>query len=107
MLQECFERTRAGHGQVVFVVGEPGIGKSRLLHEFRLQLGDQATWLEGHCISFGRSFALHPVIDMMKRALPHRGGRRGDGARDKGGAGVLRLGEDLRPLGPYLRYLLS
>jgi class 3 adenylate cyclase/tetratricopeptide (TPR) repeat protein len=107
LLQECFERTRAGQGQVVFVVGEPGIGKSRLLHEFRLQLGDQATWLEGHCISFGRSFALHPVIDMMKRAFRIEEGDAETALATKVEQSVLLLGEDLRPLGPYLRYLLS
>lgn len=47
LLSECFEKAKAGHGQVVFVVGEPGIGKSRLLFEFRRRVGDQATWVEG------------------------------------------------------------
>src|SRR5207245_9078913 len=69
VLFECFEKAKAGHGQVVFIVGEPGIGKSRLLHEFRRLLGVEATWLEGHCISFGPSIALHPIIYMMKRSF--------------------------------------
>src|SRR5439155_77469 len=42
-LEAALARTRAGHGQVVFVVGEPGIGKSRLLYEFRGRAGD-ADW---------------------------------------------------------------
>src|SRR5437867_10962785 len=45
-LEAALARTRAGHGQVVFVVGEPGIGKSRLLYEFRGRAGD-ADWREG------------------------------------------------------------
>jgi class 3 adenylate cyclase/tetratricopeptide (TPR) repeat protein len=107
LLQECFERARSGHGQVIFVIGEPGIGKSRLLYEFRRWLGDEATWLEGRCISFGRSMALHPVIDMMKRNFRIE---EDDGAATiaaKVEQGVLLLGEDLRPIVPYLRYLLS
>jgi class 3 adenylate cyclase len=52
----AFGRARAGHGQVVFVVGEPGIGKSRLLYEFRGRTGD-ADWREGHGLSFGRAAA--------------------------------------------------
>ena len=59
LLQEAFERATAGQGQVVFIVGEPGIGKSRLLHEFRQRVGDRATWLEGHCLSFGQAIAFH------------------------------------------------
>jgi class 3 adenylate cyclase/tetratricopeptide (TPR) repeat protein len=107
LLQDCFERARAGHGQVVFVVGEPGIGKSRLLHEFRRRMGDQATWLEGRCISFGLSFALHPVIDMMKRAFRIEEGDSETAIATKVEHSVLLLGEDLRRLVPYLRYLLS
>ena len=61
-----------GHGQVVFVVGEPGIGKSRLLHEFRRQLGDGARWLEGHCVSFGRAMPFQPFIDLLRRTSASR-----------------------------------
>ena len=55
LLHECFVQAQAGHGQVVFLVGEAGLGKSRLLLEFRQRLGTEATWLEGHAMSFGRS----------------------------------------------------
>jgi class 3 adenylate cyclase/tetratricopeptide (TPR) repeat protein len=107
LLQECFERARGGQGQVVFVVGEPGIGKSRLLYEFRRWLGDEATWLEGRCISFGRTIALHPVIDMMKRNFRIEEGDDEATIAEKIERGVTFLGEDLQPLVPYLRYLLA
>jgi DNA-binding NtrC family response regulator/tetratricopeptide (TPR) repeat protein len=67
LLRECFERVQAGQGQVAMIVGEPGIGKSRLLHELRRQLGRSATWVQGHAQSFGRSMPFHPVIDMTRR----------------------------------------
>jgi two-component system response regulator AtoC len=67
LLRECFDRAEAGQGQVAMIVGEPGIGKSRLLHELRRQLGRRATWVEGHAQSFGRSMPFHPVIDMTRR----------------------------------------
>ena len=58
LLRECFELAQAGQGQVVLIVGEPGIGKSRLLHEFRRRLGRSATWVEGQALSFGRRDAV-------------------------------------------------
>ena len=107
LLLECVDKVRAGHGQVVFLAGEPGIGKSRLLHEFRCRLGEDATWLEGRCVSFGRAIAFHPLIDLLRRSF---GVQEGDPEAlivEKVERAVLRLGEDLRPALPFLRYLLS
>ena len=73
-LWDCFEKARAGQGQMVFIVGEPGIGKSRLVYELRRRVGDQAGWLEGRCVSFGRSIPFHPVIDLLRRRLGIEGG---------------------------------
>lgn len=107
LLSECFEKAKAGHGQVVFIVGEPGIGKSRLLLEFRRRVGDQATWLEGRTMSFGKSIAFHPLIDLLKRNFRIEEGDTEGTIIKRIEGGVLRLGEDLRPILPYLRYLLS
>jgi len=46
-LQTAFERARNGEAQVVDVVGEAGVGKSRLIHEFPSSLGHEATFLTG------------------------------------------------------------
>lgn len=107
LLFESFERARAGRGQVVFLVGEPGVGKSRLLLEFRRRLGDEATWLEGHALSFGRAMAFHPLIDLLKRHFRVEEGDSEKSIVDKIERGVLRLGDDLRPILPYVRFLLS
>ena len=107
LLLECFEKVEAGHGQVVFLVGEPGIGKSRLLYEFRRRLGEKATWVEGRCVSFGQSMAFHPVIDMLKRNFRIEDGDTGETIAKKVERGAILLGEDLRPVVPYLRYLLA
>src|SRR5215510_15103571 len=56
-LRERFREVKAGRGQVVSIAGEAGMGKSRLVLEFRralAQSGETVTWLEGHCISFGQ-----------------------------------------------------
>jgi predicted ATPase len=107
VLAERFERARGGQGQVVFIAGEPGIGKSRLLLEFRRRLADEALWLEGHCMSFGRSIALHPLVDMLRRAFRIEEGDSEEVMIRKIERNVLLLGEDLRPILPHLRFLLS
>ncbi len=43
----------AGRGRVVLLVGDPGMGKTRLLSELRELAEDRVTWLEGHCLSYG------------------------------------------------------
>jgi class 3 adenylate cyclase len=107
LLHECFAQAQAGHGQVVFLIGEAGLGKSRLLLELRQHLGAAATWLEGHAVSFGRSMAFHPVIDLLRRNFRLEEGDAEGTIIEKMAQGVLRLGEDLRPLLPYLRSLLA
>ncbi len=106
-LSECFEKVKSGRGQVVFIVGEPGIGKSRLLFEFRRRLAEEATWLEGHCISFGRSIAFYPLIDLLKRNFGVEESDTEETIISKIERGVLLMGEELRPTLQYIRYLLS
>jgi predicted ATPase len=59
--------TREGGGQVVALVGEPGIGKSRLLYEFQRTLdSSEVIHLEGHGESYGGGIPYLPVIDLLK-----------------------------------------
>src|SRR5213594_19070 len=108
-LMELFNRVRAGRGQVVFVAGEAGIGKSRLLLEFRRRLvatGEPTTWLEGRCISFGQSSPLLPVVDQLRENFRID---EFDGEPEiiaKVEHGMRRLG-GLEPHVPFVRYLLS
>ena len=56
-----------GRGQVVGIVGEPGIGKSRLLAEWRQQLpAHGVTYLEGRCLSYGSAMPYLPVLDLLR-----------------------------------------
>jgi class 3 adenylate cyclase/tetratricopeptide (TPR) repeat protein len=107
ILAERFQGARSGQGQMVFISGEPGIGKSRLLLEFRRRLGDEPLWLEGHCMAVGRSTALHPLIDMLRRAFRIEEGDGEEAIVRKIERSVLLLGEDLRPILPHLRFLFS
>jgi DNA-binding winged helix-turn-helix (wHTH) protein/class 3 adenylate cyclase/tetratricopeptide (TPR) repeat protein len=68
LLQERLDAVMAGQGQVVGLVGEPGIGKSRLLAEFRRGLVGQAVrYVEGHCLSYGRATPYLPVADLVRQ----------------------------------------
>src|SRR3984893_15785885 len=68
-LLDLFREVKAGHGQVIQIAGEAGIGKSRLTVEFRralVEAGADVTWLEGRCISFGQSIPFLPVVDQLR-----------------------------------------
>jgi class 3 adenylate cyclase len=52
-LHEAARELAAGRGQILLLVGEAGIGKTRLLEELRGIVADGAVWLEGHCRSYG------------------------------------------------------
>jgi predicted ATPase len=55
-----------GQGQVVGIVGEPGIGKSRLLAEWRRSLVvREVAYLTGHCWSYGQATRYLPVLDLL------------------------------------------
>ena len=54
-------------GQAFSIIGEAGVGKSRFLYEFRKAVSnEEATFLEGKCLSYGKSAAWHPIIDILK-----------------------------------------
>ena len=67
-LRRALEATASGEGQVVGLVGEPGLGKSRLAFEFRRLAEPGASVLEGRCLSYGASIAYLPLFDLMRGA---------------------------------------
>ncbi len=76
-LTELYDIAATGRGRVAFIVGEPGIGKSRLLAELRRRVapeappGDRpaATWVEGRCVSYGRNLPYHLLIELVRSML--------------------------------------
>src|SRR5215475_6808378 len=66
-LHALLAQVDTGRGQVVGVVGEPGIGKSRLLYEFRQSLdGQRLTYLTGRCLSYGSTTPYLPVLELLR-----------------------------------------
>ncbi len=69
-LQQRWWQVNAGTGQSILLTGEPGIGKSRLVHELIRQVrGTPHTMLESRCVPEGRNSALYPVVDLLERLL--------------------------------------
>jgi len=66
-LMEPFERVQAGSGQLVGVVGEAGVGKTRLMLEFKNRLTPGSyTYLQGQCLHYGDSIIYLPILDIIK-----------------------------------------
>jgi class 3 adenylate cyclase len=68
VLLKRWERARAGEGQFIQIVGEPGLGKSRLVEEFRGRLAETPhSWLEWTASQLLQNTALHPLTEWGKQ----------------------------------------
>ena len=63
------EKAFSGNGQVVGVKGDPGVGKSRLIHELRRSIGEGLSYFEGRCVPFGKPIAFLPIRDILRTYL--------------------------------------
>ncbi|NOT55997.1 MAG: AAA family ATPase, partial [Deltaproteobacteria bacterium] len=70
LLQRRWEQAKTGAGQVVLLSGEPGIGKSRLVQEFKERFAHEgATRLEFRCSPYHQNSAFYPIIEHLQRLL--------------------------------------
>ncbi len=114
-LMELCAAVSAGLGRGVLIIGEAGLGKSRLIDEWKASVANSAiyasqqTWLEGNCLSYGQSIAYHLVKELLRNFL---------GMPASAGEAEVRqtlqarcedlLGEDeAADLFPFLAHLLS
>ena len=107
-LNGALERAAAGLGQVVAVVGEPGVGKSRLYYEF---IGSHRTrdWLvlESGSVSHGKATAYLPLIDLLKNYFQIENADDARRIRERVTNKLLTLDDTLRPTLPAFRALLD
>ena len=108
LLQERFDELREGRGQVVLVAGEAGIGKSRLLLEFRRRAEASGTrWVLGRCVSFGRGISYLPVLDLVRDVFGIKEGDSTETMREAVERGIREVGDEAAWTGPFVRALLS
>jgi DNA-binding NtrC family response regulator/tetratricopeptide (TPR) repeat protein len=104
----ALEQAQTGHGQVVAVVGEPGVGKSRLFWEFIESHRDQGSLiLVGSSASYGRQTPYLPVIDLLKAYFQVEPRDDTDKVRERVTEKVLTLEPALAPTLPALLALLD
>ena len=106
-LQRAFEQAQAGHGQIVGVMGEPGLGKSRLFYEFKLTSQTGHLLLEAFSVSHGKASLYLPLIELLKNYFqiePHDDERK---RQEKITGRVLTLDRSLENSLPYLFLLFG
>jgi predicted ATPase len=107
-LLAAWQTTRNGQGRVVSVVGEAGLGKSRLLHEFKALLArEEAQCLEGSCFAYGDSISYLPFVGVIKTLFGLDGIKTEDDAKRQIADGLATLELDLAGVAPYLHNLLT
>lgn len=124
-LRRIGRAVKAGQGRVAVIVGEPGLGKTRLVAEWKAatvavdkstglsDLTPSVLWAEGHCLSYGQGLAYHLIVDLLRALI---GVSTAAGEPETRGALLARVDElfggqasegDEMDVYPYLAHLLS
>src|SRR5262249_11878975 len=101
-LRRALEQAKAGHGQIVGVMGEPGVGKSRLFYEFKLTLQSGCLVLEAFSVSHGKASPYLPLIELLKNYFQITLQDDDRSRREKVLGKVLALDRGLDDILPYL-----
>ncbi|MGD1154057.1 MAG: adenylate/guanylate cyclase domain-containing protein [Syntrophales bacterium] len=108
LLLDGFERSKEGRGQAISIISDAGIGKSRLLYEFRKAVTNEyVTFLEGRCLSYSRNVAYHPVVDVLKANFEIHDNDTDQDIREKVTRFLKAIRVDEATTLPYLLELLS
>jgi class 3 adenylate cyclase len=106
-LRRALEQAKAGHGQIVGVMGEPGLGKSRLFYEFKLTSQSGCLVLEAYSVLYGKASLYLPLIELLKTYCDITVEDDERKRREKVMGKVLALDRSLEDTLPYLLVLLG
>jgi predicted ATPase/class 3 adenylate cyclase/regulation of enolase protein 1 (concanavalin A-like superfamily)/ribosomal protein L40E len=108
-LKDSIDELLAGKGQIVSVIGEAGVGKSRLVGEMKSHIKDKdVIWLEGRCVSIGESIGYWVFVDILRSYM---GFSDGDSTEERREKIIDRIGslfpQRWKDIIPYIGNLLS
>jgi tetratricopeptide (TPR) repeat protein len=102
------QQASAGRGQILAMIGEPGVGKSRLVHEFtRHQLAPGWLVLEGTSVSYGKATPYFPLIEMLRHYFQIADGESSENIRNQVVMHILELDNMLKDAIPPILSLLG
>ena len=108
LLIDGFERSKAGRGQAFSIMAEAGVGKSRLLYEFRKAVAhENVAFMEAKCLSYSKGVPYHLHLDMLKANFDIREEDSDSEIREKLKKGIKILRADEDSTLPYFMELLS
>ena len=108
VLNNFLRQVESGQRQTVDIVGEPGIGKSRLLAEFRQQIAsERVTWIEGRCVSYGTAIPYLLMLDLLRSNCGILETDAPESMIAKVRSGLERVGIDAAQDSPVLLHLLG
>jgi class 3 adenylate cyclase len=108
LLESRLATTLGGRGHLVGIVGDAGLGKSRLVYEFRRALGRRdVTWLEGRCLSYGENVPYLPILEMLRQNFGITDANGAATVSDRVRSGLGAVGMDADEWAPYLLQLLA
>ncbi len=107
-LMDAYNKAQSGSGQVVGVVGEAGVGKSRLILELKNRLpNDKFTYLEGRCLQYGGTMVYLPILDVLRSYIEIKEGDLEVLIKKKMKEKILQLDEKLQGVLPSFHELFS
>jgi class 3 adenylate cyclase/tetratricopeptide (TPR) repeat protein len=108
ILSNSLRQVESGRGQMVGIVGEPGIGKSRLLAEFHRQIGPgRVFWVGGRCLSYGTQIPYLLALDLLRSSWGIGEADTPETITDRVRSGLQAVGMDADQDGAVLLHLLE